>query len=271
MSSRSTNRLRWRRAAGQPASIPAPGNEAEPETWDDVYSRPDAGLADRRLVKERGGRRWRIFEAQLTRHFGARTLDCVELGCGEGDFSVLLAEGGHRVTLVDFSRTALDRARRRFAGLGLAATFVATDLFTLADTHAASFDVSCSLGVVEHFSGAARQQVVDAHRAVLRPGGLALVSVPHAWCMPYRLWKWWLEVRRLWPYGFEDPFTAREMRHRARRAGFGTCSTYKTGFAASVDGCLLLPITGRRRGWGDGPRWANALAGWDVNLVGEAA
>jgi len=245
--------------------------EAAPETWDSLYDRVDVKLAKQRLAKERASRRWQQFEHQLRDQLGDRKLRCVELGSGGGDFSMLLAMLGHEVTLVDFSDAALSHARQRFEEAGLSANFVQGDLFEFATTYAGCFDVSVSLGVVEHFAGPKRRAVIEAHRQVLRPGGLAMISAPNAGCVPYRLWKFYLETRGCWPYGYEAPFSGRELRSVARDVGLDACRLYRTGFAASVDGCLLLPLTGKRRGWGDGPGALNRLSGWDVNLIARAA
>ena len=89
------------------------------DTWDQVYQEANIPLAEVRLDRERISLRWRTFCKFLETHFANRTLQCVELGCGDGDLSVLLAEQGHQVTLVDFSHAALNQARQRFLALGL--------------------------------------------------------------------------------------------------------------------------------------------------------
>lgn len=246
-------------------------HQAHASTWDQLWKDADQAMAERRLGRERQCQRWRVFAAALKQAVGDRPARCVELGAGEGDFSVLLAEQGHQVTLVDFSQQALARARERFERLGLEAEYVCGDMFEFAEQQAGTFDAAASLGVAEHFSGPKRQLVIDAHRRVLRPGGVALISVPNACCVPYRLWKSYLHLRGRWRYGYEAPYTPWEMRGAGRRAGFEAISVYNTGFAASVDACVLNLITGRRRGWRDGPRWLNQVSGWSVNLLGRAA
>jgi SAM-dependent methyltransferase len=53
--------------------------------------------------------------------------DVLELACGTGQWTRLLARCGHRVTAVDGSPEMLSRARERVAGLGV--DFVQADLF----------------------------------------------------------------------------------------------------------------------------------------------
>lgn len=258
-----------RAQAHTPLTPPSLDNAATPDTWDHLYEKPDPHLASSRLERERWSMRWRGFREHLRRAFGRAELQSIELGCGGGDVSILLAELGHRVTLLDFSDAALRHAQARFRARGLdrRATFVKADMFDPPVDLLDRFDVSVSLGVAEHFSGELRQQAIDAHRRVLRPGGVALISVPNAHCWPYRAWKAWLQWRELWPYGYEAPYTPAALRQAAHAAGLEQPFTYQTGFAASVDGCLLQPLLGRRLGWAEGPALLNRLAGWDVNLI----
>lgn len=241
------------------------------QTWEALWVQSDPQLAHRRLTLERQSARWNFFRDQLQQHFGDRRLRCVELGSGEGDFSILMAELGHEVTLVDFSPGALRRAQSRLESMNLRARYVQADLFEFAQANAGLFEVSVSLGLAEHFSGKKRQQIISAHREVLAADGVTFISVPHAWCLPYRLRKLYLQLRGWWRYGYTDPFSGHELKRIAGQVGFVGANTYNTGFLASIDACLLMPMTGKRRGWKDGPRWANQLGGWDVNLVARAA
>lgn len=248
-------------------ATPADDHKAQTETWDKVYANPDQALANQRLETERRRRRWQTYAAYLNKQYPGQTLSAVELGAGGGDLSILLAQAGHRVTLVDFSREALDHARDRFASLGLDAEFIQADVFEFMRTHAGRFDLSGSLGVAEHFSGQKREEIIRAHQAVLRPGGTAFISVPNARCVPYRLWKLYLELRKWWPYGYEAPFLPSSLKRIAKRNGLTPQRVYQTGFTASIDGCLLLTLTGKRRGWQDGPALLNHLGGWEANLI----
>ncbi|GEK21899.1 class I SAM-dependent methyltransferase [Cellulomonas xylanilytica] len=53
--------------------------------------------------------------------------DVLDLGCGTGSLSALLAQVGHRVTGVDVSPQMIERARTKLADAGLPATFVVGD------------------------------------------------------------------------------------------------------------------------------------------------
>src|SRR5690606_12862714 len=63
--------------------------EAQTQTWDRVYARPDPRAAADRLERERGRNRWKRLRDHLRRTYGSRKLRCVELGAGEGDLSAL--------------------------------------------------------------------------------------------------------------------------------------------------------------------------------------
>ena len=95
----------------------------------------------------------------------------LEAGCGLGQYVLLLRELGWRAAGADWSAEAL-AACRRVAPAPLAAM----DLRALAYRDAA-FDAYVSLGVVEHDVEGPDAILAEARR-VLRPDGVALVSVP---------------------------------------------------------------------------------------------
>lgn len=224
------------------ATIPdriSPSTPGSP-VWETIWARERTAEEDDTLLqRERDGERWQRARDVIATSFGSiEDLRSVELGSGRGDFSVMLAEKGAAVTLVDTNAAALSSARRRFDRLGLSADTKQDDLFAFARGFgggtAGAFDVAVSLGVIEHFDGAARTLALKAHLDLLRPGGLAIVSVPHAWSWPYRLWKRRLETANAWPYGFEKPFSRRELIARAGEAGFARCECFTFGFRQFV-------------------------------------
>ena len=111
----------------------------------------------------------------------------LEAGCGLGQYVVLLRERGWRAAGVDWSVDAL-RACRRVAPVPLAAMELRA--LALRDAAVATY---VSLGVVEHDVAGPDAILAEAAR-VLRPGGVALVSVPYLNGMR-RLGAPWLRYR----------------------------------------------------------------------------
>lgn len=242
----------------QVSAVISPEQSASPTSgasavWDRLWRNEPSDIKDDdRLRREVQSPRWAYFQGRILDSFRSmRGLRAVELGAGRGDLSVLLARAGVRVTLLDRSDRALNLAKRRFGRLGLQADFEKADMLDSLDEWRGCFDISSSLGVIEHFRGVERDRALDAHRVVLRPGGLALLSVPHSFCLPYRIWKCYLELRGWWPYGMEIPYSKREMLSRARRVGFVGSETKCTGFFQALGGQVCGDLLKRKPAWAD--------------------
>lgn len=240
--------------------------------WDRIWrDAPDAAKDHAQLDRERNSRRWRRFAARLCDNHGdIENLATVELGAGRGDVSVLLAQHGANVTLVDRSDVALQRAGERFEQLGLSARFIKADLFGDLAALAGRFDAALSVGVVEHFRGEDRTRAIAAHATVLKSGGIAMISVPNAWCAPYRAWKAYLELRRWWPYGFELPYSRRELRARANVAGLTGHEMFAEGWWRSICDHWGRGVLHQRWSGGTRTSWLDRW-GYDLVLLADRA
>jgi 2-polyprenyl-3-methyl-5-hydroxy-6-metoxy-1,4-benzoquinol methylase len=253
-----------------PAATILSSTAAASKVWDRLWEyAPTDERDDVQLARERRTSRWATIHDRLVSNFGTlRGLRTIELGSGRGDLSVLLAQAGADVTLLDTSERALDQARKRFDRLGLTARFECGDLFTPPVRLLGSFDVALSSGVIEHFEHDVRTQAFRAHADVLNPRGLGIISVPNAWCPPYRLWKFYFELRGWWPYGLEIPYSRREMIRRARVVGFSRIEIEGAGFWQSVGDHLGRGLCGRGPDWAACPSCLDRIMGMSLILFG---
>lgn len=238
--------------------------------WDRVWQHQASDARDDALlVREECSHRWDLIIARLEATFGGiEGLRTIELGSGRGDLSALLAQRGARVSLLDTSDTALDQARRRFERLGLTANYVHADMFAALGTDALPFDVALSSGVIEHFQGHARTRAVRAHYTCIGAGGLVIISVPNAWCVPYRLWKTYLELRGWWPYGLEQPYNTRELVRRAKAVGFSRVEVHTFGFWQSISSHWAQSLLHRNLDWANRPSFLDSTLGSTLLLFG---
>ena len=112
--------------------------------------------------------------AEALDYAGARGLDVLDVGCGQGIDVANYALSGARATGVDLTPRHVELAGRHAEALGLEATIVRGDAESLPFDDA-SFDRVSSNGVLHHTPDmpAALREI----RRVLRPGGLATVIV----------------------------------------------------------------------------------------------
>jgi ubiquinone/menaquinone biosynthesis C-methylase UbiE len=103
-------------------------------------------------------------------HAADRVLD---LGCGQGDLTAVLAAAGARPVGVDVAQAALARARRRHPEL----RFVLAPLDGELPFDDGSFDVVWASEVIEHVADTARW--LSEVRRVLAAGGRLLITTPN--------------------------------------------------------------------------------------------
>ena len=94
---------------------------------------------------------------------------------GEGRNGVWLAEQGLRVTAVDFSLVAFDKARRLAKHKGVDLKFIQADLATL-DWQENSFDVVAAI-FIQFANPNLREDIFRGIRRTLVPGGLTRVAL----------------------------------------------------------------------------------------------
>ncbi len=253
-----------------PDAVHPLASSSRPAVWERVWrNHPSDVKDDAALERERKSVRWQAILRRLDAVFGSVAgLKTVELGSGRGDLSALLAERGADVTLLDASEKALEQARHRFARLGLPASYCQADMLRLNESTLGQFDVALSSGVIEHFKDNERIQVIQAHRDSIRPGGMVIISAPNAWCLPYRLWKFYLELRGWWPYGMEIPYTEGELIRRARQANLGRLDIVATGLWQSLSAHWGRSLLKWNVDWSHRRSWLDFLQGVNLLLFG---
>jgi ubiquinone/menaquinone biosynthesis C-methylase UbiE len=111
-------------------------------------------------------------------HFASRWVEgkrVLDLACGEGYGSALLARRAAHVLGVDVAQPAIDHARREYAKLANAEFKVGS--CTAIPAADASVDVAVSFETLEHI--AEQEQFLAELARVLKPGGVLIVSCPN--------------------------------------------------------------------------------------------
>jgi SAM-dependent methyltransferase len=132
-----------------------------PRSWDEAYTGDnpppwDIGRPQPVFV--------RLAEQGL---LAGRVLDS---GCGTGEHTLLAAARGAEATGIDLSARAIELARAKAAGRGLAARFETGDVLRLGDL-GLTFDTIIDSGVFHVFSDEDRIRYVASLASALRPGG----------------------------------------------------------------------------------------------------
>ncbi len=183
--------------------------DAERQKWDDLYAslpivKIDDGML--RFGKELAQRARELLPS------GGRIL---EAGCGGGWQSLVLAQEGFDVTLLDFSTEALNYARKAFAEHHLSAEFLCQDVF---EPGRPDYDLVFNAGVLEHYT--LDQQAAFLHGMAGRSRKYVMALAPNRMCYWYWLWRMQQSSRGNWPYGKEVPVTDLSAAFRAAGLNF---------------------------------------------------
>lgn len=200
--------------------------------WSDIWK----SVEDARFQGETY--RWFFYKALLG-DYDFRGKRVLEVGCGTGINSVLMAKEGAHVTLLDSSKEALRIAKKLLDKYSLDGELVCRDAFY--HGFEGEFDLVHSEGVVEHFKGEFRQEIVDAHSVAAKKGGKVLIIVPNMKCPPYRIGKLLAEKTGTWIYGNEYPYSKRELEFRMGKSGLALEKMQGAEVAFSP-GWILTPL-----------------------------
>jgi SAM-dependent methyltransferase len=164
------------------------------------------------MAQEENCIRWQRLEQIVLRRFGRfNGLRVIEIGAGAGTNAALMAARRAQVTILDYSEAALERAREFFRRIDLRAEMICQDALSLPADLRGRYDIAMSFGFTEHFRGEERIRINKAHFDLLRPGGMAFISVPNKYNPPYRIFKFAAELAGVWKVGEEYPYSRREL------------------------------------------------------------
>ncbi|MFF7214630.1 class I SAM-dependent methyltransferase [Streptomyces sp. NPDC008238] len=145
----------------------ATGAGTEAEFWDARYAGSDrvwSGNPNNVLVRETGS---------------LKPGSALDLGCGEGADAVWLARQGWRVTAVDISRVALERAARHAEAEGIPDGLIDWQRHDLGETFPGGTYDLVSAQFLHSPHDMPRERILRAAAAAVAPGGVLLV-VGHA-------------------------------------------------------------------------------------------
>lgn len=108
----------------------------------------------------------------------------IDLGCGTGANAIFLAQNGFKVTGVDFSETAIEKARRKAEAAGMQIDFVVDDLTNLRRV-SGKYDFLLDYGVLDDLRLSQREPYVQNMLTLTNPGSRYLL-----WGFEYPM-RWW--------------------------------------------------------------------------------
>jgi 2-polyprenyl-3-methyl-5-hydroxy-6-metoxy-1,4-benzoquinol methylase len=137
----------------------------------DVHLNSEIDLASRKTNTIKSSVEWILGSTDL------RNLNILDLGCGPGLYSELLAKEGHKVTGVDFSDHSIKYAKIEAEKKNLDITYINKNYLEL-DLEENTFDlvvlIYTDFGVLQPFE---RNQLLEVIKKVLKPNGTFIFDV----------------------------------------------------------------------------------------------
>ncbi|MCI0511982.1 class I SAM-dependent methyltransferase [candidate division KSB1 bacterium] len=140
----------------------------------------------------------------------------LEVGAGSGRDSLMLAQAGAKVTVLDYADNSLRIIQHVFQAAPDRVALIKGDAFDL-PLKSESFDVVFHQGLLEHFTDPL--PILEENYRVLKSGGLLLVDVPQKFHI-YTAIKHLLIATNRWFAGWETEFTMPGLMRLVQRAGF---------------------------------------------------
>lgn len=182
--------------------------------------------------------RWRKIETALALGGfgpGAKVLD---VGCGTGDYTFLLARRGLDMTGVDLSPNSIKSARQKAAKLDLnQIPFLTSDGELLREIPGDSFDGVISFSALRYVPDLS--SALKAIRRVLKPGGKAVLDFPNRHCPWFKLLKNRFGVET---HIHDHHYSTREISDFFRDAGFSAVKMKRILFTPYITPPFLLPF-----------------------------
>jgi len=131
----------------------------------------------------------RLYLSEISRYYGPRCGRLLEIGCGGGDFLVTAQAAGWRVTGVEYSAAACEKARQRLKN----GEVFCGELHN-ARLEAEQFDLCVISDIIEHVRSP-MDFLKEIHR-LLKPGGALFIATPSIGSWSARLMRQkWMEFK----------------------------------------------------------------------------
>jgi SAM-dependent methyltransferase len=162
----------------------------------------------------------------------------LEVGCGTGDYALLLARAGFRICGVDLSPASIDSAKEKASRLQVPnVSFNVADAETLANIPDGSIDGVVSFSALRYVPNV--EQALLAIWRVLKPKGVAVVDFPNKFCPWFTLLKNHFGVET---HIHDHQLSTRQLTGLLRQAGFEAIAARRILFTTYVVPSRLLPL-----------------------------
>ena len=197
-------------------------NQPKSNTWDKTWkkiSKPRIDLTSLTIFSE------------MDRHINFKNKSVLELGCGSGRLSFLIAaKGAKSIDLVDFSEKMLKLAKEKARKLKIPAEFILADISKKLPFEKNFFQCALSVSALHCLPPKSHKKAIAELYRVLKPKGKALIGVWNFHSKRFNQKKGrekligWTNKGKRYYYLFEE----KEIHDLFKKAGFKILSTHNS-------------------------------------------
>ncbi|MEO8637377.1 MAG: class I SAM-dependent methyltransferase [Candidatus Taylorbacteria bacterium] len=164
--------------------------------WDRYYNKPYKTASFTRKITGR------VLLKTVKRFYTSDTLSIIELGGGNSCFCDLLMEkfNVERYDIVDSNQLSINLARNKSDRIHAHLD----NVLTIKPESLGKADLVYSVGLIEHFSIENTKKAIETHFALVKDGGLVMITFPTPTFL-YKTIRYFAELFRMWIFHDERP------------------------------------------------------------------